>query len=217
LLQNWDVTVVGVAKTVKFNTLGEPPTPVVYYPMKQHYSANVMLYVKTKGDPNGALSSVRSTVQSLDSALQLRNVGTVQQRMKNSLQGATLLAELLGSFGVLALLLAALGTYGVMAYSVSQRTQEIGIRMALGAQPGSVLGLILGSGMAMVGAGVIVGLGFGIVLTRSMNTLLYGIGNLDLATFGATSAILLAVAFLACYLPARRAMRVDPLVALRYE
>jgi len=217
LLQNWDVTVVGVAKTVKFNTLGEPPTPVVYYPMKQHYTPNVMLYVKTKGDPNAAVSSVRTTVQSLDSSLQLRNVGTVQQRMKNSLQGATLLAELLGSFGILALLLAALGTYGVMAYSVSQRTQEIGIRMAMGAQPGSVLGLILGSGMAMVGAGVIAGLGFGIVLTRSMNTLLYGIGNLDLATFGATSAILLAVAFLACYLPARRAMRVDPLVALRYE
>ena len=216
-LQTWDVTVVGVVKTVKFLTLGEAPQPVVYYPLKQHYSANVTLYAKTKGEPGAAVNSIQSSVKGLDPALRLPNVFTVKQLIDQSLNGALLGAELLGAFGGLALLLAALGTYGVMSYSVSQRSQEIGIRMALGAQPSSVLSLILGAGMSMVAAGVVVGLVFAVFLTRAMNQLLYGIGTIDLLTFGATSAILFFVAFFACYLPARRAMRVDPLIALRYE
>lgn len=217
LQETWDVAIVGVVKTVKFATLGEAPQPLVYYPLKQHFSANVVLFTKTKSDPSAALPSIRSTVQSIDPALPLRNVFTVKQRLDQTLTGPVLGAELLGAFGTLALLLAALGTYGVMAYSVSQRTQEIGIRMALGAQPSTVLGLILANGMSMVGAGIIAGLALATILTRTMNRLLFGIGMFDLPAFAATSGILLVVAFFACYLPARRAMRVDPLIALRYE
>ena len=126
-------------------------------------------------------------------------------------------AELLGGFGVLALVLAAIGTYGVMSYSVNQRSQEIGIRMALGAQPGDVVRLILANGLAMVCAGVVVGLGLSSLLARSMGALLYGIGAFDAPSFLITAALLIGVAMAACYVPARRAMRVDPIVALRYE
>jgi predicted permease len=217
LLQTWDVEIVGFVKTTKYLTLGEAPQPIVYFPLKQHYGPNVTLYVRTKGDANSALTSVRSTVQGLDPTLPLRNVRTVQQALDQSIVAPRIGAELLGAFGALALLLAAIGTYGVMSYSVSQRTQEIGIRMALGAQRGNVLQLILQNGMAMVGAGVVVGLMLSTLLTYSMNSLLYGIGFFDAASFCGTAAILLIVALIACYLPARRAMRVDPIIALRYE
>jgi len=217
LLQTWDVEVVGLVNTVKYATLGEPPQPIVYFPLKQHYSPAVTLYVHTKGDTNAALTSVRSTVQALDPTLPLANVRTVQELLNNSLVAPRLGAELLGAFGALALLLAAIGTYGVMSYSVSQRTQEIGVRMALGAQRGDVMRLILRNGMAMILTGVAAGLLFSTLLTHSMNSLLFGIGIFDAPSFFATAGILLAVAMFACWLPARRAMRVDPIIALRYE
>jgi putative ABC transport system permease protein len=124
---------------------------------------------------------------------------------------------LLSIFAGVALTLAGIGIYGVLSYSVQQRTQEIGIRMALGAQRSDVLTLILRNGMAMVGAGIVAGLLLSVALTDSVNTLLFGIGLFDAASFFATAGILLIVAMIACYLPARRAMRVDPIVALRYE
>jgi predicted permease len=216
-LQTWDVEVVGVAKTVTFLTLGEPPQAIVYFPLKQHYSPGVVLFVRTNGDPHAAIASVRATIQGLDPSLPLVNVRTVAEVLDRSLVAPRIGAELLGAFGLLALLLAAIGTYGVMSYSVSQRTQEIGIRMALGAQRGDVLRLILGNGMAMILAGIAVGFVFSLFLTQSMNSLLYGIGIFDPASFFGTAALLLVVALLACWLPARRAMRVDPLIALRYE
>ncbi len=217
LLQTWDVEVVGLVRTVKYQTLGEPPQPIVYFPLKQHYSPGVTMYVRTKGEPNAALTSVRAILQGMDSTLPLRNFQTVQETLAQTLAAPKLGAELLGAFGALALLLAAIGTYGVMSYSVSQRTQEIGIRLALGAQRGDVLQLILRNGMAMILTGVTAGLLLSIFLTHSMNSLLYGIDFFDAPSFFATAAILLAVALFACYLPARRAMRVDPIIALRYE
>jgi predicted permease len=215
--QPWKATIVGVVRTVKAQTLGEPPQPLLYFALKQLYFANAFLYVRTKGDPNAALSSVRSAVQSLDPAMPLSRSRTVSEIMDRQLTAPRFAAELLAGFGGLALLLAAIGTYGVMAYSVSQRTQEIGIRMALGAQRGDVLRLILGNGMAMVLAGVVVGLGATVIFTRSISTLLYGIGNFDALSFVAAAVVLIAVALVACWLPARHAMRVDPIVALRYE
>jgi predicted permease len=217
LLQTWDVEIVGVVKTVKFGSLGEAPQPIVYFPLKQHYSAAVTVYVKTKGDPNAARTSVLSVLQGLDATLPVTNVRTGAEVMDRVLAQARLGAELLAGFGLLALLLAAIGTYGVMSYSVSQRTQEIGIRMALGAQRGDVLKLILGSGMAMVFGGVIVGLVLSIFLTSEIESLLFGIGAFDVPAFAATSALLVMIALVACWLPARRAMRVDPMIALRYE
>jgi predicted permease len=217
LLQTWEVEIVGVAKTVKFQSLGEPPQPIVYFPLKQHFNAGVSIFVRTKGEPNAARTSVLSVIQGLDATLPVRGVRTGTDVMNLVLAQAQLGAELLAGFGLLALLLAAIGTYGVMSYSVSQRTQEIGIRMALGAQRGDVMKLILGSGMAMVFGGVIAGLILSFVLTREIENLLYGIGAFDVPAFAATSALLILIALVACWLPARRAMRVDPMIALRYE
>jgi macrolide transport system ATP-binding/permease protein len=216
-LQTWDVEIVGLARTVKYQTLGEPPQPIVYFPLKQHYAPAVTMFVRTKGDPNAALGDVRATLQGMDATIPLRNFQTVQTALDQTLGPPKIGAELLGAFGGLALLLAAIGTYGVMSYSVSQRTQEIGIRLALGAQRGDVLQLILKNGIAMIGGGIVMGLLLSTLLTYSMNSLLFGIGFFDAASFGATAALLLVVAMVACYLPARRAMRVDPIIALRYE
>jgi putative ABC transport system permease protein len=163
------------------------------------------------------VSSITSVVKSLDAAIAPARVFTVEQLLAQSLAGPRLGAELLGGFGLLALLLAAMGTYGVMSYSVSQRTREIGLRMALGARRADVLRLIVASGMAMVSVGVLAGLGLSTLLTQSMSTLLYGIGLFDAPSFLGTAALLILVALAACLIPARRASRVDPMIALRYE
>jgi predicted permease len=213
----WKATVIGVVGTVKTQTLGEEPQALLYFSLKQTYYPAAFLYVRTKGDPNAALPSVRSAVQSLDASINVERIFTGSIVMDRQLTGPRFAAELLAGFGGLALLLAAVGTYGVMAYSVSQRTQEIGIRMALGAQRADVLKLILRNGMSMVLAGVVVGLAATVIFTRSINTLLYGIGSFDAISFVLAAAVLVAVALIACWLPARHAMRVDPIVALRYE
>jgi predicted permease len=215
--ETWDVTVVGEVNTVKYSTLGEPPQAVVYMPLKQHYSPFVSIYVRTNGDPTKALGTVRSTAQSLIPTIPLVGVQTVGQVLMQSLTAPRIGAELLGTFGLVALILAAIGTYGVMSYSVSQRTPEIGIRMTLGAQQGDVLRLILAGGLAMVLVGVVFGLGFSALLTRSMSSLLFGIGSFDAPSFLAVAALLILVAMAACWIPARRATHVDPMVALRYE
>jgi predicted permease len=213
--ETWVVTVVGEVKTVKYVSLGEPPQPAIYFPLKQHYSAFVTLFVRTKGDPMQAIASVRSTVHSMIPSVPLLRVETVGQVLVDSLTPPKIGAELLGAFGFVAL--ATIGTYGVMSYSVNQRSQEIGIRITLGAQPRDVVRLILANGMAMVAVGIAFGLGFSVLLARGMNQLLYGIGSFDAPSFLITAAILVLVALAACYVPARRAMRVDPIIALRYE
>lgn len=215
--ETWDIAIVGEVATVKYQTMGEAPQAIVYVPLRQHYSPQIVLYVRTTGDPEKAIPGVRSTVQALGPEVPLLNVQTVSQVLVQSLTVPRIGAELLGGFGLLALILAAIGTYGVMSYSVSQRTQEVGIRMSLGAQPRDVLRLILANGMAMVCAGVLVGLGISTLLARSMNSLLFGIGAFDAPSFLITAALLVGVALAACYLPARRAMHVDPIIALRYE
>ncbi|HXN64523.1 MAG TPA: ABC transporter permease [Candidatus Acidoferrales bacterium] len=215
--ENWDVVVVGIAKNAKYLTLGEPSQPIVYFPLKQQYNPFLTLLVRTTANPSGAIANVRGTVQSLDPSLPLLNVQTMEQVMNDSLWAPRMGAGLLGAFGVLALLLAAMGTYGVMAYSVSQRTQEIGLRMALGAQRVDILRLILSGAMAMVLVGVGAGLLAALLAVRSLGTLLFDIGGFDAFSFFGTAALLVAVALVACWIPARRAMRVDPMVALRYE
>lgn len=216
-LTNWDVTVVGVVNTVKYQTLGEPPQALIYFPLKQQFTPTAFLWVHTKTDAHNALASVRSAIQSLDPALPLNRVRPVAEDLDQSLVAPRLGAQLFSGLGLLGLTLAAIGTYGVMSYSVSQRTQEIGIRMAMGAQRMDVLRMIIATGMAMVSVGILTGLLLSMVLTQSMKTLLYGIGIFDAVSFLGTAAILVAVALMACLIPARRAARVDPMVALRYE
>jgi predicted permease len=215
--ETWDIAVVGEVNTVKYQTLGEAPQAIVYLPLKQHYSPFVSIYVRTKGDPAKAMGSVRSTVQSVAPTIPIIRLQTVGEVLVQTLTAPRLGAQLLGTFGLLALVLAAIGTYGVMSYSVSQRRQEIGVRMALGAQRKDVMRLILANGMAMVVAGVTVGLLISSLLARTMGTLLYGIGIFDAPSFLITAALLILVAMAACSIPARTAMRVSPIVALRYE
>jgi ABC-type antimicrobial peptide transport system permease subunit len=175
------------------------------------------LLVRTNGDPKNLTAAVRHEVQNLDPNLPPFNVVTLSENIDISLFPARFGALLLGGFGVLALVLATVGIYGVMSYSVSRRTHEIGIRMALGAQGNNVLRLVVGQGMLLALMGVGVGLAAAFALTRVVKSLLYGVGATDLTTFVAIAMLLIVVALLACFIPARRATKIDPLVALRYE
>jgi ABC-type antimicrobial peptide transport system permease subunit len=163
------------------------------------------------------LNAIRNEVRNLDPTLPLYEVKTMTEHMKLSLFPARIAATVLGGFGIVALTLAAIGIYGVTSYSVAQRTREIGIRMALGAQLSDVLKLILSHGVKLTILGVGIGLAGAYALTRALTSLLYGVSASDPLTFGFISLILMLVALLACYLPARRATKVDPLEALRYE
>ena len=209
--------VVGVVKNSVVATIGETPQPVVYYPMGQQYAAAVVLHVRTASAPDSLVGSIKDTVQQLDRSIPLTNVNTIGQLIDNNLWASRMGAALLGIFGALALALAMIGVYGVMAYSVTQRTGEIGIRMALGAQARDVLGLVIGQGITVVAIGAIVGNILAFLLARFMVDLLYQVHWYDPITFASVTAILALVALAACYIPARRATRVDPLVALRFE
>jgi predicted permease len=215
--ETWILEIVGVARTAKINTLGEDPTAAFYLPILQHYSPIVTLHVRTNGDPMAALPTVRSTVQELDRQLPLVQVQTISQLLDQVLWAARFGASLLLIFGLLALTLAAIGIYGVMSYNVQQRRQELGIRMALGAQKRDVLRLVLGQGLWLAGGGAIAGLILAFLMARGISALLFGVHALDPATFAGVPLLLIAIALLACYIPARRATKVDPIVALRYE
>jgi putative ABC transport system permease protein len=175
------------------------------------------LVVRSATNPVGVAAAVQGEVRSLNRAVPLQAIGTMEELQWAGLATRQLPAVLLGLFAALALTLAMVGIYGVISYSVSQRTNEIGIRMALGAERSDVLCLIIGQGMIPVGAGLIVGLCIAIALSRTLSGVLYGIKPTDPLTFGAVSLVLIIISLMACAAPARRAIRVDPLVALRYE
>jgi ABC-type antimicrobial peptide transport system permease subunit len=195
--------------------IGEPPQPVTYLPLEQRFSTAVALDVRTESNPAAVLNAVLSRVQSLDSNLALTNASTIQDLLAQGLWAPRMGATLFGLFGLLGMLLASIGIYGVMAYMVAQRTNEIGIRMALGAQPGDVLRLVVGQGMRLVLAGIALGLACSFALSRLMRSLLFDVSPTDPVTFLTVSAILAAVALVAGWLPAIRASRIDPVLALR--
>jgi predicted permease len=208
--------VVGVAEDGKYMTLGEAPTPYMFLPLGQNYDGRMTLIVRG-ADPKQLVPSIREEVRALDETLPVFGIKTIQEFMTKSLAGAQSAATFIGLFGLLAMLLAAIGIYGVMNYSVSTRTREIGIRMALGAGRFEVLKMVLKQGMFLAGLGLVIGLGGAYFLTRLMSSLLFGVSARDQVTFIAISLLLALVALAACYIPARRATKVDPMVALRYE
>jgi len=209
--------VVGVVGTTIVGAVGEEPQPVAYFPERQQYSPFASLIIRTTGNPEALMGAVRAQVNQLDRNLALTNGQTIGQLLAQGLWAARMGAALLGLFGLLALVLASVGIYGVLSYSVTQRTSEIGIRMALGAQSRQVLKLVLRQGMLLAAVGVLVGVAIALPVTRFASTLLYGVSPSDPLTYTVIAFLLMAVAFLACYVPARRATRIDPLVALRFE
>ncbi|HEX6729982.1 MAG TPA: ABC transporter permease [Pyrinomonadaceae bacterium] len=209
--------VVGVTSGGKYRTLGEPPQPYIYQPVLQSYDPRMTLVVRTTGEPQSVAGIVREQIRALDSNLAISDVKTLRDHVNLSLFPSRVAASTLAGFGILALLLVAIGIYGVVAYSVAQRTREIGIRMALGAKETNVLRIVIGEGLFVVSIGIAVGLVLAFAVTRLIAGFLYGVAATDPITFLAVPLLLGLVALLASYIPARRATKVDPLVALRYE
>jgi len=211
------IEVVGVIQDGKYFSLSEEATPFVYTNVRPGSGGGGILVARTTGEPQSAMAAIRREFQQLDATLPLYNVRTMVEHMAIPLFPARVAATLLGGFGSLALALAAIGIFGVMAYAVTQRTREIGIRMALGAQAGGIFKLVVGQGLKLTALGMGIGLACAFAGTRLMSGLLYGVSALDVVTFAGVSLLLALVALLACYIPARRAMKVDPMVALRCE
>jgi predicted permease len=211
------VQVIGVVGTTVIAQIGEDPQPIAYLPMRQQYSPFATLVVRTNGNPEPLVGAVRAQIQPIDKNLAFTNGQTVQQILGQGLWPARMGAALLGLFGALALVLASIGIYGVLAYSVAQRTSEIGLRMALGAQPRQVLALVLRQGMLLALIGASVGIVVALPVARMAGSLLYGVSATDPITYASITLLLMAIALLACYLPAYRATRIDPLKALRVE
>jgi predicted permease len=209
--------IVGVAKAGKYFNIAEDPRAFAWAPMTQDYNSSGILVVRSKGNPEALFGAVRGQILSLDPNLPIFDVKTLTEHMKLSLFPAKVAASVLGVFGFVALLLAAIGVYGITSYAVSQRTHEIGIRLALGAQLGDVLRLVLSHGLKLTIIGAVLGLFGAFIATRAITSVLYGVSATDPLTFGFVSFLLIGVALLACYVPARRATRVDPLIALRNE
>jgi putative ABC transport system permease protein len=222
------MTVVGVVGEVNDSGLGEKPKPHVYIPYLQVPDRwtedniggelrSMNIAVRAASDPAKLTSAITGQIHWLDPELAIAKIRTMDQEIGSSVAGPKFNTSLLGVFAAVALFLAAIGIYGVLAYAVTQQTHEIGIRLALGAQQRDVLRLILGQGAKLALSGVGIGIVAALSLTRLMATLLFGVSATDPLTFGAVALVLFGVALLACYIPARRAMRTDPMVALRYE
>jgi putative ABC transport system permease protein len=208
--------IVGVIKDVKHDLL-EEVTPEFYLPHAQDAWPGMVLVARTTVDPASLAGSMRQHVWAIDKDQPVFDVRTLQEVRSVAIGLQTFTAQMTGIFAGVALLLASVGIYGVMSFAVTQRTQEIGIRMALGARAPDVLKLVVANGMKLTVIGLVIGLIGAWLLTRFMTTLLFGVEATDLLTYSVVSVCLLAAAFLACYLPARRATKVNPLEALRYE
>jgi predicted permease len=216
LTHEW-FTIVGVARDTKVNGLNEKPVPFVYLPLYQVYRAGVIVSARVNGDPLAFGKTVERTIHEMSPDLVVFDITSLELREQLSSFPQRVAGTFVGAFGLLALVLAAVGIYGVTAYTTRQRTHEIGIRVALGASKQDVMRMVLGQGLKLTVIGVILGLVLAFASTRFLTTLLLGVTSTDALTFSSVAILLCAVALLACFIPARRAMRVDPLVALRYE
>ena len=211
------LTIAGVVGDVKQYGLDTEDRIVVYFPTNSRPLMAVYLVARTCGDPAALSSAIVREVHAVDPNVPVYDIRTMQSRVYDSVARQRFATTMLGAFALFALILAAVGVYGVMSYLVTESTHDIGLRVALGAQPGNIVRLVVRQGMALAGAGIVAGLIAAVALTRVMASLLFGVSATDAATFGAVACTLAAVAALATFIPARRATRVDPLVALREE
>jgi putative ABC transport system permease protein len=209
--------IVGVTANVRSIQLREEAPPELYFATKQLPFQNMAIVIRSTVDPESIAPALRQVVAEVDQTVPVAEVQTMEHIVSESVTQPRFNLFLVGLFGGLALLLSAAGIYGVTSYTVTQRTHELGIRLALGAQVSDVLKLVLGQGMAVIGIGLVLGLAASFALMRLMRSLLFGVGENDPLTFVAITLVLLVVALIACYVPARRATKVDPLIALRYE
>jgi predicted permease len=209
--------IVGVARDSKYATLGEAPLPVAFLPVAQNHETGMTFYVRASVPPASLVGSIRHEIQAIEPNLPVPGVQTMSETIGTSLYAARMGAWLLGVFGGLALLLAVIGIYGVLSFTISRRTREIGIRLALGAETKDVFLLVVRDGMLLVGAGILAGLVCGALGARSLSSFLYTVPSVDLPTFSTMTAVLVLVALVACAIPARRAMRVPATTALRSE
>ncbi len=214
-----DFEIVGVVGDAKYNDLRTEPPPTAYFSHLQSLNtASFMTFqVRTSADPEAVVAALRAEVAEVDKNIPINRIDTLVQRIDKALLFERMFSRLTGSFGLLALVLVCVGLYGTMSYFVARRTNEIGIRMALGAQPVRVFRMVLAEGLKLTGAGVAIGLIGAAAGTRLITSALYEVPALDPLTFGSVALLLVAIGLLACYVPARRAMKVDPMVALRYE
>jgi ABC-type antimicrobial peptide transport system permease subunit len=216
LTHQW-FTVVGVARDCKETGLNENPMPFLYLPLSQVYRPNMIVNVRTAGDPLASAKIVENAVRDMNPAVLVFNESTVELQNQLASIPQRIAGTFVGAFGLLALALAAIGIYGVTSFTTRQRTHEIGIRFALGATGPDVLRLVLGQGLKLVLIGVGLGLALSFLLTRFLKTLLVGVTSTDALTFSTVTLLLCAVALFACFIPARWASRVQPMVALRHK
>jgi len=207
--------VVGIARNANYTTLGEAPQPCVYIPALQNYTDSLTFYVRTQRDPTDIITAVTAQVHTLAPEVQISDVRTGSKLISQVLFGSQIMVSLLSVFGSLGLALASVGLYGLMAYSVGRRRREIGVRIALGAERSQVLRMVLRQGMTLVSIGALIGLAASLAIGALLTRALYGISSTDPVSLAVACAVLLSVALLACYLPARKASRLDPVSALR--
>src|SRR5262245_62078704 len=211
------IAVIGVARDAKGKNLFQTTPSAAYLPLAQRYDGGMTLHLRTNGKPEQLIATVQHEISALDKQLPIYNIKTLEQYLSEALSVKRIQSQILTAFGLLALALASIGLYGVLSFSVAQRRQEIGIRLALGAQGRDVLWIVVGQGLKLVVLGVVIGVAGALGVARALKSLLYGVSPTDPLTFIVIAMMLIIVALLACYIPARRATKVDPIIAIKYE